>query len=172
MGWAKIRDRIYKVGEKIEPHAYAHAELQKSQRGRSAFHEVEKGTATYGPYVALAAQVIPGVGTVVGLGVGAAATAAKYKLARDNQIEAIKDEREYQARYAAEVAAYNADPEGYTASLGDTATAFPSPGPAPVVAQTPAHAVQATESGNKLLLIIGAGVVVVALGTFLVLRKG
>lgn len=169
MGWAKIRDQIYKVGEKIEPHAYAHSELQKSQSGRSAFGEVEKATADYGGYVGIAAQVIPGVGTVVGAGLIAAATAAKYKLARDHQIKAIADEREYQARYAAEVAAYTADPEGYTASLGSTATAFPSPGPAPIVAQTSA---QAVESGNKLLLIIGAGVVVVALAAFLVLRKG
>lgn len=168
MGWAKIRDKIYKVGEKIEPHAYAHKALQKSRSGRKAFGNVEQATADYGGYAGIVAQVIPGVGTVVGAGLIAAATAAKYKLARDAQKIAIADEAEYQRKYAEEVAAYNRDPEGYVASLASPAAAFAPGTAAPKVAQTPD---QARDSDNLLTVIIGGGVVAVALVAFLVLRR-
>jgi hypothetical protein len=177
MGWASIRDKIYKIGEKIEPHAYVHTELQKTATGQKVFGKVEKGVATYaapvGQVVGLALNVVPGVGTAVGLGVmaGTAAigTAAKYKLARDNQIKAIKDEEEYQRKYAEEVAAYNADPATYNASLASPVSAFAPAGGAPLVPQTPEQAQQG--SSNLPLALLGGGAVVVVLFAFLVFRK-
>lgn len=172
MGWASIRDKIYKVGEKIEPHAYVHTELQKTATGQKVFGKVEKGVADYGGYVALAVNVVPGYGQLASAGIAAATTAAKYKLARENQIKAIKDEEEYQRRYAEEVAAYNADPAAYNASLASPVSAFAPVGGAPIAPQTPEQAQQAQKSGGNLpLALLGGGAVVVVLFAFLVFRK-
>lgn len=87
MGWGKIRKKIYKAGHKAEPHAHGYALLEKTGDGKNANKNVTKegtkGVANYGGYAALALQVVPGVGTAVGLGVAGLTAAAQLKMRQD-----------------------------------------------------------------------------------------
>lgn len=171
MGWASIRDKIYDVGKKIEPHAWAHSELQETKTGQKIFGGVEKGVADYGGYAALVVNVVPGFGQTASLGLAAATTAAKLSIAQKNQKKAIKDEEEYQRLYAQEIAAYNSDPAAYNAALASPVSAFAPMGGEPIVPQTPQQAQQAKLASYLPVALLGAGVVAVVGFTFLLFRK-
>lgn len=121
MGWGKIRNRLQKVGHVIEPHAAA-INLIKSKTNWGARvqgnieRESTQGVAAYGGYAGLAAQVVPGVGTAVGVGLLAATAAAKIKLQQDavakqnQQIKAAQAEADAMALQDDTEASYKSPP--------------------------------------------------------------
>ena len=107
MGWAKIRNKIQHVGNVIDPHALIITTIRKNTGFGETLHknvttEGTKGVANYGGYAALAAQVIPGVGTAVGAGIGVATVAAQIKLKQDAIAKQNAANKAQQAQWAAE----------------------------------------------------------------------
>jgi hypothetical protein len=92
MGWRKklshkLKKVAHKYGDKIDAHAVAIKQIEKATAGTRANKNTKKegvkAVANYGGYAGLAAQVVPGVGTAIGVGILAATTAAQIKMRQD-----------------------------------------------------------------------------------------
>jgi len=113
VGWGKIRDKIYSVGRKVEPHAYAFSRAnRKSGTAANTFKNIDNetttATANYAPIAGTVIALIPGF-QLVGAGVIAAGTAAQYKKQNEEYRKALRANARSEAEYQAQLAAFNAE---------------------------------------------------------------